>query len=171
MNLQLIVLVGASGAGKTTLGKMIAEKCNYVHLGEDDFVFEMIPLALKQRKLGAGDREIGMRNLWSCIENCLKAGRSVVVEGALVDGPFYLDDFKELAVKHGAEYIPFLLSGTVAKRRLRKLRQGYAVTREQDKRLRDRAKQLRYTEKCTVVDTTKLTKKRVFEQLMEKIVH
>ena len=171
MGLQLILFVGASGAGKTTLGKMVAEKCNYVWLGEDDFIFEMIPLARKQRRLGDGDREIGMRNLWVCIENCLKAGRSVVVEGALVDGPFYLDDIKELATKYKAEFIPYLLGGAAVKRRLRKLRQGYAVTRAQDKRLRDRAVELGYTKKCTIVDTTKQSRRRVFEQLMQEIIH
>lgn len=123
---KLILVVGSSGAGKTTLAEMLAKERDCAFLSEDDFIFTMNPKTMITRTPRRQDRALGMKSLWASLQVYLRAGRSVVVEGALVDGPYYLEDFRKLAEVYDYEFIPLLLKGSVQKRRDRKIRQGYA---------------------------------------------
>ena len=165
MALKLIIVVGYSGAGKTTLSGIVAKECDFLVLSEDEFVFDMIPHTLIKRALRPEDRALGMKNLWGCMENGLKSGKSVIVEGALVDGPFVLEDYKKLARRYQADFVPILLCGAASVRRIRGIKRGYAVTSAQDKRLMACAKKLGYFENCTAIDTTKISRKRAVAEI------
>ena len=123
---KLILVVGSSGAGKTTLAEMLAKERDCAFLSEDDFIFTMNPKTMITRTPRRQDRALGMKSLWASLQVYLRAGRSVVVEGALVDDPYYLEDFRKLAEVYDYEFISLLLKGSVQKRRDRKIRQGYA---------------------------------------------
>ena len=160
-------MVGSSGAGKTTLAEMLAREQDFMLLSEDVFIFDMNPRTKIARRLRDGDRELGMGSLWTTLRMYLEAGRSVVVEGAFVDGPYYLNDFRKLASECGYEFVPILLDGSARKRRKRKKRQGYAIPQEVDLRLRRSAERLGYWNDCAVVDTTKdRTKRKSLERII-----
>lgn len=81
---KLILIVGSSGAGKTTLAEMLAKERDCAFLSEDDFIFTMNPKTMITRAPRKQDRVLGMKSLWASLQVYLRAGRSVVVEGALV---------------------------------------------------------------------------------------
>ncbi len=166
MDCKLVFIVGSSGAGKTTLSEMLAKEHDYALLSEDNFVFIMNPRTMITRRLHGDVRKQGMGCLWASLEVYLRTGRSVVVEGAFVDGPYYLRDFREMARKYNYAFIPLLLDGNERKRRKRKKRQGYAVPQEVDSRLRCSAERLGYFKECVIIDTTKY---RAKERCLEEI--
>lgn len=170
MDCKLVFIVGSSGAGKTTLSEMLAKEHDYALLSEDNFVFIMNPRTMITRRLHGDVRKQGMGCLWASLEVYLRAGRSVVVEGAFVDGPYYLRDFREVARKYDYIFVPILLDGSERKRRKRKKRQGYAVPQEVDLRLKHSAERLGYYRECAMVDTTKYrTKERCLKEITAKI--
>ena len=168
MNKKLVVIVGHSGAGKTTLAEMLARKNDYALLCEDDFVFAMNPASMIKRIPRKSDRIYGLNNLKMVLGVYLGTKKSVVIEGALVDGPFYLDDFRKMAEKYDFDFIPVMLTGDEGKRRRRKVRNGYAVTKTQDARLRREARKLGYPEECKQIDTTKQSLNKTFKKLQVK---
>jgi predicted kinase len=80
---RLIILNGAPGTGKTTLGRKLAQELDFIYVGKDDikeFAFE---------HYGVGDREwskmIGRASivsLYSFTQELLKAKASVIIENA-----------------------------------------------------------------------------------------
>lgn len=169
MNKKLVVIVGQSGAGKSTLAEMLARKNDYALLCEDDFVFAMNPASMIKRVPRKSDRIYGLNNLKMVLAVYLGTKKSTVIEGALVDGPYYLDDFRQMAEKYEFDFIPIMLVGDDAKRRRRKVRKGYAVTKTTDARLKREAKKLGYPDECKVIDTTKQSLKKTFDNL-DKLV-
>ena len=167
---KFILILGSSGAGKTTLSNILARERDLAKLSEDDFVFSMNPRTMITRIPTKKDRILGLESLWASLEVYLKAGRSVVVEGAFVDGPYYLEDFEKLAKKYKYEFTPILLKGSVEKRRERKLRKGWAMPRQLDLRLRRSAEQLGYPQKCDVIDTTKRRTKQANVDEIERAI-
>ena len=157
---MLMVIVGYSGAGKTTVAKEFGAKYDLVMLNEDDFVFKMNPASMIKRVARENDRVLGMENLMLVLEHSLKTGKSVVIEGALVDGPVYLRDFKDVAKRYNCVCVPVML---MAERKVRvnrkKAKNGHVISARLDKRLRGEAKKLQYHKACKVVDTTDLTLK------------
>ena len=160
MSCKLVLIVGSSGAGKTTLSEMLAKEYDYALLSEDNFVFSMNPRTMITRRLHGDVRKLGMECLWASGQTYLCAGRSVVVEGAFVDGPYYLANFRELAKERGCTFVPILLDGSEYERRKRKKRQGYAVSREIDFRLRHSAEELGYLKEAAIIDTTRYRSKK-----------
>ncbi|MCR4753589.1 MAG: ATP-binding protein [Candidatus Saccharibacteria bacterium] len=150
MQRKLIFIVGSSGAGKTTLSEMLAKKYDFALLSEDNFVYIMNPKTMITRRLHGDVRRQGMECLRESLQVYLRAERSVVVEGAFVDGPYYLRDFREMARKYNYAFIPLLLDGDERKRRKRKKRQGYAIPQEVDSRLKCSVEQLGYFKECFV---------------------
>lgn len=67
-------------------------------------------------------RKFGMQNLFSALENYMATDRSIVVEGALVDGPTTLVDFQALAKAHHYNFVPIMLTAESKQRRKRKKR-------------------------------------------------
>ena len=170
MQQKLIFIVGSSGAGKTTLSEMLAKKYDFALLSEDNFVFIMNPKTMITRRLHGDVRRQGMECLRESLQVYLRAGRSVVVEGAFADGPYYLRDYREMARKYNYAFIPLLLDGNERKRRKRKKRQGYAIPQEVDSRLRCSAEQLGYLKECAIIDTTKYrTRERCLEEIVAAI--
>ena len=169
MNKKLVVIVGYSGAGKTTLAEMLARKNDYALLSEDVFVYDMNPARMIKRLPTKNDWIYGLNNLKMVLSVYLGTKKSVVIEGALTDGPFYLDDFRQMAEKYEFDFIPIMLVGDDAKRRRRKVLKGYAVTKTIDARLKREAKKLGYPDECKIIDTTKQSLKKTFD-MIDKMV-
>ena len=169
MNKKLVVIVAHSGAGKSTLSEMLARKNDYALLCEDDFVFAMNPASMVKRIPRKSDRIYGLNNLKMVLAVYLGTKKSVVIEGELVDGPFYLDDFRKMAEQYDFDFIPIMLVGDESKRRRRKIRKGYAVAKTVDARLRRGARKLGYPEECHQIDTTKQSLQKTFD-ILDKYV-
>lgn len=169
---NLILIVGYSGAGKTTIATKICQKYNLPLLSEDNFVFKMHPHTMITRVADGEARRFGMQNLFSVLENYMATDRSIVVEGALVDGPATLVDFQALAKAHHYNFVPIMLTAESKQRRKRKKRKkGYVIPRKLDNRLIRAAESLKYNETCTIVDNTKLSEKKTLAAIEEIIRH
>ena len=165
---KIIFIVGNSGAGKTTYAEELAKKYDFALLGEDNFVFKMNPGSMVKRVSRGNDRKIGMKNLNSVLENYIIEGISIVIEGAFVDGPLYLDDFLKIARKNNYDFCPIMLVVDRRKSIRRKKKKGYVVPEVIDRRLREAALKLEYPEKCYVFDTGKQSLKKGLKEI-EKI--
>ena len=165
----MIFIVGNSGAGKSTLAEWLAKENDFALLGEDDFVFKMNPGSMVERVARSKDRKIGMKNMMSVLANYLDNGNNVVIEGAFVDGPVYLDDFAKIAKKYGYEFCPIMLIVSRKKSIRRKKKKGYVVPEKIDQKLRKAAEDLGYTDKCIALDTGKYSLKRTKVELADLI--
>ena len=171
MNRKLVVIVGHSGAGKTTLARMLAEKNDYALLSENDFVFQMNPASLQRKLRRDSDRIYGQNILKLALTVYLGTGRSTVVEGDFVGGPLYLDDFRQLAEKNDFQFVPVMLVGEELRRRRRRLRAGgfLPVSQAQDARMRREARKRGYPEECYQIDTTKQNLAKTYSLLDEHV--
>ena len=168
----LVVIVGWSGAGKTALAHELAKKHDFANIGEDSFVFDMNPKSLIKRVARVADRKIGTENMLLVLNNYMKNQKSIVVEGALVDGPIYLRDFEKIAEKNNYDFVPIMIIADEKIRRARKKKKiyNYVIPRKLDKRLIESAKLLKYDEISHVIDTTNLSMKKSL-LLIEKILN
>ena len=167
---KLVVIVGYTGAGKSTTAQALAYAHDWAYLEEDDFVFGMHPSSMRKREASLRDRRMGMLNLQSVLSNYLRKGHSVVVEGALVDGTMLLKDFAKMAELYDCKFVPIMLVAKEAKRRMRRRINGkYVVPKRIDARLVKKADHLKYAEQTTVIDTTNMSRKRVLTEV-EKLV-
>lgn len=168
---KIIVIVGNSGSGKTTISQDIAKQCDFACLSEDQFVFDMNPGSLIERKARKQDREIGMQNLLSVLQNYLKNNKSVIIEGAFVDPPIYLQDLAKIAEKNNYIFIPIMLlvERKVSVKRKKKKPNGYIVPERIDAYLRQSADKLEYQKICSVIDTSKAKYNNVVLKIKELI--
>jgi adenylate kinase family enzyme len=153
----MIVLVGWSGAGKSTLSHEFAKKHDFAKISEDDFVFHMNPRSFIKRTARSADRNIGMENMLLVLDNYIKNRKSIVIEGALVDGPTYLKDFENIAKENNYNFVPIMIIADRKNRRSRKKKKGYVVPMKVDKKLIETAISLGYHEVDNIIDTTKLS--------------
>ena len=168
MKPTLIVLVGHSGAGKTSLARELGEKYDFGVLSEDNFVFKMNPRSLVERVARQVDREIGMGALVRALEVYFEYKKTVILEGAFVDGPLYLRDFREMAQKSGYGFKSIMLTADRKQRVKRKKRKnGHVISEVLDQRLRKAADDLGYREDSVEVDTTKQKLKQTLEKIEE----
>jgi dephospho-CoA kinase len=54
---KLIIISGLAGSGKTTIGKILAKKLNYLYLDKDTLTRGFVDLLLEQKGIGKEDRE------------------------------------------------------------------------------------------------------------------
>jgi len=166
----LITIVGWSGAGKTTLARELAKKHDFANISEDYFVFDMNPRSLIKRTARDVDRKIGMENMLLVLDNYMKNNKSIVVEGALVDGPVYLCDFEQIAKEHEYNFVSIMITADKKTRRNRKKKKGgHVISSGLDRRLIKMAKTLGYTKIDNVIDTTSLSVKKSLS-IIERII-
>lgn len=108
--IRFIVITGFAGSGKTTLGKELAKKLNYVYIDKDTATRQYTDYVLTQNNSGPYDRESefyvnNLRNLEYeisfklCDEN-LELGKSVILTIPFIGKIQNYDDFKNEIEKY-----------------------------------------------------------------------
>ena len=141
---------------------------------QDHFLFRMNPSSLKTKQPTSYDHKIALQNLLSVTENYIKAGKDIIIEGALVsitdNDPTNIDDFVQLAGEYGylIKIITLVADENVRKRRQKK--RGCVLKPHIDKKLVNASKNQTVASYNYQLDTSKLTIKKSLEEL-EKIIN
>ena len=172
--MKLVILNGYSGSGKSTLAFKFAKEHDFALITQDHFLFRMNPSSLKTKQPTSSDHKISLLNLLSVTENYMKAGKDIVIEGALVSitdvDPMDISDFVNLAEKYSyaIKIITLVADEKVRKQRQRK--RGCVLKPHIDKKLVNASRSQAISRYNFQLDTSKLTIKKSLEEL-ENIIN
>jgi predicted kinase len=169
--MKLVILNGPSGVGKSTLAERLHRDMPLSVLIEVD----------AWRRFISGYREhkeesltLAYRFSLAAAEACLEAGRSVIVDKAVLDADPFLDSLYALGTKHTADIREFLLIArkeTLLKRAdERGLAPDSLLTREKVVELGEKAHEFKQSRsQAIVVDTEELSPDAVYDRVRETV--
>lgn len=168
-----LIIKGYAGSGKTTLSFKYAKEYDLALIEQDNFLFDMNPASLKNRRARQPNHKIAFKNMLSCIENYMQAGRDILLEGALVairdTDPLDLADFIKLAKKYNYKSILLTLVADDKTRKRRQKKRGHVLKPHNDKKLITAANQQRLEIANHIIDTSKLTIKGSLAAIEEAV--
>jgi len=171
--MRLVIVNGYPASGKSTLSFKYAKEHDFALIIQDHFLFKMNPSSLKTKFPNKFHHVITLKNLLAIIENYMKAGKDILVEGALVsispDDPMDISTFIKLAKKYTYQTKIITLVAEEKVRKRRQNKRGNTLKPQIDKKLVNASDNQNFDTANYRLDTSKLSIKKSLEEL-EKII-